>query len=83
MSEVPLTHRGGWTVPFAMHRVDDYRKNADDCRDLAAKVPETVRAQLLEFARHWDELAAERERYLAARGETDEPDPTLSPPPVG
>ena len=60
-----------------MHRVDDYRKNAKDCRDLADKMPAEVRDQLWEFARHWDELATERERYLAQRGLTDEPDPTL------
>lgn len=62
-----------------MHRVDDYRKNAQDCRDLAAKMPEGVHAQLLEFARHWQELADERERYLASRDLTDEPDPSLGP----
>jgi hypothetical protein len=62
-----------------MRRVEDYRKNAKDCRDLAAKMPAEARSQLLEFARHWDDLAEERERYLANRGLTDEPDPTLGP----
>lgn len=60
-----------------MKRVEDYRKNAQDCRDLAARMPADARAQLLEFARHWDDLALERERYLANRGLTDEPDPTV------
>lgn len=62
-----------------MHRVSDYRKNAEDCRELAAKMPDGVRAQLMDFARHWDELADERERYLLARGQTDEPDPSPEP----
>lgn len=62
-----------------MRRVDDYKKNAKDCRDLAERMPPEARAQLLEFAQHWDDLAAERERYLAHRGLTEEPDPTLDP----
>lgn len=71
-----------WSLRFSanampMRRVDDYRKNAQDCRQLAAKMPAEARAQLLEFARHWDDLAVERERYIANRGMTDEPDPRL------
>jgi len=62
-----------------MRRVDDYRKNAEECRDLARKMPEAVRDSLMEMARHWDDLASERERYLNTRGLTDEPDPTVGP----
>lgn len=62
-----------------MRRVEDYRKNAHDCRTLAAKMPWEIREQLLEFARHWQELADERERFLASGAATDEPDPTLPP----
>lgn len=62
-----------------MRRVDDYRKNAKDCRDLADKMPAGARSQLLEFARHWDELAEDRERHLTSRGLMEEPDPTLGP----
>ena len=65
-----------------MRRVDDYRKNAQDCRDLAARMPAEVRGQLLEFAKHWDHLADERERYLAEHGRTDEPDPSLDRSPT-
>lgn len=58
-----------------MRRVDDYRRNAQECRELAAKMPLAVRTQLLGMARHWEDLADERERYLSTRGQTDEPDP--------
>lgn len=62
-----------------MKRVDDYRKNAQDCRALAGKMPAEARAHLLEFARHWDDLAEEREHYVANRAVTEEPDPTAGP----
>jgi len=61
-----------------MRRVDDYRQNARECRDLAQKIGGEVRAHLERMARQWDELAEERERYLATRGGTDEPDPTTA-----
>lgn len=41
-------------------------------------MPAEARAQLLEFARHWDELAEAREQFLRTRGTTDEPDPRPS-----
>jgi hypothetical protein len=48
-----------------MQKVDDYQQNAQQCRDLAAKmdVPE-VREQLLDMARIWEDLAAERAAFV-------------------
>ena len=45
-----------------MRRVSDYRKNAQDCRELANGMPEDHRLQLLEMARQWELMADERER---------------------
>lgn len=55
-----------------MHRVQDYRRNAQGCRDMAAHVPGEEGAKLLALGRLWDELADERERFLADRGLTDD-----------
>lgn len=63
-----------------MRRVDDYRRNARECRDLAAKMPAAVRDHLLAMARQWDTIAEERERYLDRPGDADEPDPSAAPP---
>ena len=62
-----------------MRRVDDYRQNAQACRDLAAKMPGAVADHLHEMAREWDRIAEQREAFLAANPgvETDEPDPHL------
>ena len=47
-----------------MRRVDDYRQNAQACRDLAEKMPGPVRDHLLEMAKEWDHFAEDRERHL-------------------
>lgn len=44
-----------------MHRVADYRQNAQACRDLAGRMPEAQRAQLLDMAEQWERIATERE----------------------
>jgi hypothetical protein len=47
-----------------MRRVDDYRQNAQACRDLAREMPPAVRDHLLEMAKEWDRFAEDRERHL-------------------
>ena len=46
-----------------MRKVEDYRKHAEECRQLArvTALPEQ-RDQLLKMAETWDALADERER---------------------
>jgi hypothetical protein len=48
-----------------MQKVDDYQSHAQKCRELAAKmdVPE-VRDQLLDMAKIWEDLAAERATFV-------------------
>lgn len=48
-----------------MKRLDDYKRNAKDCRDLARRMPPDHRKQLLEMAEQWEELAVERELMLS------------------
>lgn len=61
-----------------MRRVDDYRKNAQDCRDLAVKMPAEVANHLRQLASEWDKIADQRQRYLTQRAseQFEEPDPT-------
>ena len=44
-----------------MRRVRDYRQNACECRELAAKMPDAQRQQLLDMAAQWERIADERE----------------------
>jgi hypothetical protein len=62
-----------------MKKASEYRQHADECRAMATQMkPGPQRDQLLEMARTWDNLAAERaeliRRYpeLALKGEHDE-----------
>lgn len=62
-----------------MKKASEYRQHAHECRDLAAKMASAdQREQLLEMARHWDQLAGDRaaliERHpeLALEGEREE-----------
>jgi hypothetical protein len=48
-----------------MRRVVDYRKNAQDCRELARRMPAEQRGQLLLIAEEWDRLADERHRAVS------------------
>jgi len=58
-----------------MKTVEEYRKHAEECRVLAKQVPEgEQRNQLLEMARTWDNLAADRERLLRNHPELDSSD---------
>ena len=51
-----------------MERVIEYRKNAEECREIAGKLRDPgQREQLLKIAQHWDDLAEEREKYLQVR----------------
>jgi hypothetical protein len=48
-----------------MKTAAEYRKHAEECRVLAKQVPEgEQRKQLLEMARTWDNLAADREKLV-------------------
>ena len=47
-----------------MRRVEDYRENANACRELAGKMPREHRQQLLDMAAQWERLADEREQSL-------------------
>jgi hypothetical protein len=62
-----------------MKKASEYRQHANECRALAASAATTEhREQLLEMARTWDRLAADRttliERHpeLALQGEREE-----------
>jgi len=45
-----------------MKKASEYRKHAQECRDMARGLPEgDHRAQLLEMAETWENLARERE----------------------
>jgi hypothetical protein len=62
-----------------MKKASEYRRHAQECRELAAQMPSDAgRAQLLEMADHWDKLAADRialitnHPELAHEGEHDE-----------
>jgi hypothetical protein len=52
-----------------MLKTTDYRRHADECRRLAAQPGSVnIRSQLLNMAKAWDELAAERVRQLEKSG---------------
>lgn len=52
-----------------MKEVGDYRRNANECRELARRMPEQHRQQLLQMAEQWEELARKREVALAQGNE--------------
>lgn len=54
-----------------MRLVEDYRRNAKDCRDLAMRMPPEQRQQLIDMAEQWDRMAEDREVAVAAEAETD------------
>jgi hypothetical protein len=55
-----------------MKTAAEYRKHAEECRVLAKQVPEgEQRNQLLEMARTWDNLAADREKLVRNHPELD------------
>ncbi|MBL0407130.1 hypothetical protein JKG68_24660 [Microvirga aerilata] len=55
-----------------METAAEYRKHAEECRALAKQVPEGEhRSQLLEIARTWDNLAADREKLVRNHPELD------------
>ena len=55
-----------------MKTAAEYRKPAEECRVLAKQVAEGEhRDQLLEMARTWDNLAADREKLVRNHPELD------------
>jgi hypothetical protein len=55
-----------------MKTAAEYSKHAEECRVLAKQVPEGEhRDQLLEMARTWDNLAADREKLVRNHPELD------------
>ncbi len=56
-----------------MKRLDDYRRNARECLELAARMPDPQRQQLLRMAGMWEELAEEREAMLRVQGVVEFP----------
>jgi hypothetical protein len=55
-----------------MKTAAEYRKHADECRALAKQVPEgEQRNQLLEMAKTWGNLAADREKLVQNHPELD------------
>jgi hypothetical protein len=49
-----------------MKKASEYRQHAQECRDLAAKMASPdQRGQLLEMARHWEQLARDRALLIA------------------
>jgi len=58
-----------------MKTAAEYRKHAEECRALAKQVPDGEhRNQLLEMARTWDNLAADRENLVRNHPELDTSD---------
>jgi len=55
-----------------MKTASEYRQHAQECRALAQQVPTgEQRDQLLEMARTWDNLAADREKLVRNHPELD------------
>jgi hypothetical protein len=55
-----------------MKTAAEYRKHAEECRALAKQVAEgEQRNQLLEMARTWENLAADREKLVRNHPELD------------
>ena len=49
-----------------MRKVDEYRRHADECRQLANRSSnEETRSQLLQMAETWEGLARDREEQIA------------------
>ena len=49
-----------------MRKVDEYRRHADECRQLAHRSSnEETRSQLLQMAETWEGLARDREEQIA------------------
>jgi hypothetical protein len=60
-----------------MRKVDDYLKNAQECRTLARNMaPGEQRDQLLNMAETWELLAHERRRELEKQNPDELSDPT-------
>ena len=61
-----------------MKKASEYRQHAEECRALARQMQGEQREQLLEMARTWDQLAADRSELvrrhpeLALSGEHNE-----------
>jgi hypothetical protein len=56
----------------SMKRLDDFKRNAEECRQLARRMPPDQRDQLLEMAEQWDQLAKDREGVLASLDASEE-----------
>jgi hypothetical protein len=72
-----------------VRQIQEYREHADECRTMAAKMrKDSLRAQMLDLARQWDDLADKREKFLAMRAKLNEglseptPKATLAPAPA-
>jgi hypothetical protein len=59
-----------------MRKIEDYRKHAEECRQLARRAaPGEHRDQLMNMAHTWDGLAEERQRQLQLQTEIVEATP--------
>ena len=47
-----------------MKKASEYRQHAEECRALARQMQGEQREQLLEMARTWDQLAADRSELV-------------------
>ena len=54
-----------------MKKASEYRQHAEECRALAKQMQGEQRDQLLEMARTWDNLAADREKLVRNHPELD------------
>jgi hypothetical protein len=55
-----------------MRKIEEYKRHADECRQLAAiSSNEETRAQLLEMAQTWTELARNREDQIVRHERID------------
>ena len=57
-----------------MHIVEKYRRQAEECEAIARRAsPESQRQRIMELAKVWRELAADRERVLESAEDVQKP----------
>jgi hypothetical protein len=55
-----------------MKKVHEYQQHAAECRAMARTAPLSHRAQLIQMAETWEQLAEARKRQLGKLGKTEE-----------
>jgi len=53
-----------------LNKLEDYRKHAAECREMARTALPSHRQQLVQMAETWEQLAIARKRQLERQGQT-------------